>query len=115
MRGRAPSDVSHLRGGCVLVLDDLLPELLHLPNACLQATVRGNHILFSIQPQGVFCKRGIGARGGRTPEVILVKRDGERRVGGKDQLCVAFTPVSTRRRYKWQQRWGQRGWERRDS
>ena len=77
----------------VLVLDDLLPQLLHLSDASLQSSSRLDLILLAVQPQGIFGEGRVGARGGGTPEVVLVESDGERGVGGQDELGITLAPV----------------------
>ena len=71
----------------------LLPQLLHLSNASRSATTRLDDFLRSIEPQPVLLKGRVSARRRSRSQVILVKSDRQRRVGGEDELGITLAPV----------------------
>lgn len=88
-RSRTGTD---LRKRTVLVLL-LGPELLHLLDAHIESPSLLDLLLLGVEPEPVLGEGRVGRGRGRRPEVILVKRDRQRRVGGEDELGVSLAPV----------------------
>ena len=84
---------THLGEGSVLVLE-LFSKRLHLLNACREPTAILDFLLFAIEPEPVLLERSVRARGGSGTKMVLVKSDGEGRIGGKDEFRVALATVS---------------------
>lgn len=85
---------TYFGGIWVFILDSLLAQTLHLCDTCREASTRLDDIDLAVQPKLILLKTGICARCCGRSEVVLVKGNGERRVGWENKLGVALSPVS---------------------
>lgn len=72
----------------------LLAQALHLGDAGRETATRLNLILLGVKPELIFGEGCVRAGGGGRAEVVLVEGDGQRGVGGKDELGITLAPVS---------------------
>lgn len=68
-------------------------QLPHLVDARPQSTLRLDLLLDAIQPQPFSSERSISPSGRYRAQMVLVQSDGERVIGGKDELGVSLAPV----------------------
>ena len=85
--------LSHLGLVGILILE-LLAKSFELGDAGGETTARLDFVLDAIQPKSVFFKRGICPGRGRRSQLILVESDGQRGIGGQDELGIPLPPVS---------------------
>jgi hypothetical protein len=79
---------------CYVRLFEIPPQDFQLIYTRGQATPNFDLFLDSVQPQAILLKRGVCSRRGFASKVILIESDGQRRIDGEDELCIALSPVS---------------------